>query len=180
MGMKIFIAGNSASGKSTMARKLSKIYSLDLCHLDDIVWENGKKRSHEKRKNILTNFLAAENWVIEGMSHSEWMHAVYKQADYIFLLNTNYTIASFRVLKRYFKKKIGIEKGHKETLKSVKNLLKIRKDYEKNIIPEIKETMETHKHKSFVIKNIKQIQKIINSTLPPKPRHLVVIFCFII
>jgi len=145
-----------------MAKKLAKQYSLNLCHLDDIVWENNKKRNHNERKQILTKFLLCENWVMEGMSHSEWMHEAYKQADYIFLLNTNYHLASFRVLKRYFKKKLGLEKGHKETLKSVKNLFKIRKDYEQNIIPEIKERMNFYKNKSFVVKKINQVYENVN------------------
>lgn len=159
--MKIFITGNSGCGKSTMARKLAEKHNLSLCPLDDIVWDKDKKRPHEVRTEILNEFLKNENWVIEGMSHSPWMHEVYVKADYIFLLQISDRVAKWRIRKRHIKKKLGLEKGHKEGKGYVKNLYKIREDYKREIIPEIEERLKGFSDKSFVVKNIKEVNKII-------------------
>lgn len=161
--MKIFITGNSGCGKSTMSRKLAKDHNLSLCPLDDIVWDKDKKRPHEVRTEILNEFLKNENWVIEGMSHSPWMHEVYQQADYIFLLQISDRVARWRIRKRHIKKKLGLEKGHKEGKDYVKNLYKIREDYKREIIPEIEERLKGFSDKSFVVKNIKEVNKIIKN-----------------
>lgn len=161
--MKIFITGNSGCGKSTMARKLAKKYNLSLCPLDDIVWNNGTKRTHEEREKILLDFFSNnDNWILEGMSHSPWMHKVYADADYIFLLKISDRLARWRIRKRSIKKKLGLEKGHKEGKGFVKHLYEIRQNYKDEVIPEIEERMENeYKEKSYVVNNIKQVINII-------------------
>lgn len=160
--MKIFITGNSGCGKSFIANKLSKEHNIKICSLDNLVWKNNLKRSYEERENLLNDFLLKNNsWVIEGMSHNNWMHEVYKQADHIFILKTSNFLAKTRIIKRFIKKKLGIEKGHKETLKSLKNLFKIRKEYQENIMPEIIENLKVYNDKTNEVKNYKQIKKII-------------------
>ena len=46
--MKTIIIGNSGSGKTWLAKRLSTIFTAPVVHLDDIFWEPGgfdKKRS---------------------------------------------------------------------------------------------------------------------------------------
>lgn len=164
--MKILILGNSGCGKSTLARKLAKKYNIACCHMDDLVWNGQIKRPHEIRTELLNKFLSNNNsWVIEGMSHSEWMKETYELCDYFFLLKINNIKAWGRIYKRYLKKKFGLEKGHKETLQYLRSLHKIRKDYTQNVIPEIKQKMQNYKNKSFVVHNFNQVIKIIDKDI---------------
>ena len=136
--MKILITGNSGCGKSTQAKKIAKLLNYRVFHLDDIVWDNGKKRDGALRKEILSSYLnTEENQVFEGSSHSEWMHELYSTVDIVILLKPPITLSKYRIVKRYVKKKLRLEKGHKETLKYVRKLFKIFDEYEQNVIPEI-------------------------------------------
>ncbi len=165
--MKVLILGNSGAGKSTIARAVSSKYNFPLCSMDDLVWENNVKRSHEKRIEILNEFLdGKENWVAEGMSHKTWMHQLYKTADIIFLVNTSNCVARFRIVKRHIKKKLGFEVGHKQTWKDVKGLLKIQENYRKNIIPEIEENVKNFGKNIIYIKKKEQAFKNIDNLYP--------------
>jgi len=156
--MKIFITGNSGCGKTYIANKLAKKYKINFCSLDNLVWQDNKKREYSERGALLKDFLNKNSsWVVEGMSHNEWMHFLYDEATHIFFLNTSKIVASIRIVKRFIKKKIGIEKGHKETIKSLKNLFKIRKNYEEKIIPEIKLKLQNYSTKTKEVKSFKQI-----------------------
>ena len=94
--MKIFITGNSGCGKTTSANKIAEKYNIPVCSLDDFVWQDNVvpsvKREYSERKKLLDEFLKNESWVIEGMSHSEWMLDVYRLADLIFLYETSLKI----------------------------------------------------------------------------------------
>jgi len=114
------------------------LLNCQVIHLDDIVWENGEKRNSNFRKEILSTYLSnSDNQVYEGSSHSEWMHALYRVADMVILLKPSVFLAKYRIIKRYLKKKFHLEKGHKESLKYVKNLFKIFDKYQQDVIPEI-------------------------------------------
>ena len=65
------------------------------------------------------------------------MHELYSIVDIVILLKPPITLSKYRIVKRYVKKKLRLEKGHKETLKYVKKLFKIFDEYEQNVIPEI-------------------------------------------
>ena len=136
--MKILITGNSGCGKSTQAKKIAKLLNYRVIHLDDIVWDNGKKRDGALRKEILSSYLnTEENQVFEGSSHSEWMHELYATVDVVILLKPPIFLSKYRIIKRYVKKKLHLEKGHKETIQYVKKLFKIFDEYEKTVIPGI-------------------------------------------
>jgi adenylate kinase family enzyme len=66
---KILIFGNSGSGKSFLARRLSVENSLLLCPLDQIFWKPGgcvEKRPKEEVLGDLDQVRGGTNWVIEG------------------------------------------------------------------------------------------------------------------
>ena len=65
--------------------------------------------------------------------------------------------------KRYLKKKLGKESGHKENLSYLRNLHKIRKNYAKNVLPDIKQKMKDREDKSYVIHNFCDVCKIIDN-----------------
>lgn len=66
--MKILIIWIVASGKTTLARQLSKEINIQLYELDSIVHDdlNNRKRTNEEQRQIIEEINKQEDWIIEG------------------------------------------------------------------------------------------------------------------
>ena len=140
--MKIYIIGGSGSGKTYLANKLSKEHKIEHYDLDDLQWDNnaefyGVKRKADERQAMLQEILNKESWIIEGVYY-KWCKQCFADADKIYLLEVPRFTYRYRIIKRFIRRKLGLEKGKKETLKSLKNLLKWADSYNENDMPEIK------------------------------------------
>lgn len=114
-------------------------------------WDNkaesyGVKRNADERRELLQNILAEKQWIIEGVYY-KWCGQCFTDADRIYLLEVPRHIYRYRVIKRFIRRKLGIEKGKKETLKSLVDLLKWADTYSKCDMPEIKKMLEPYKEK---------------------------------
>ena len=77
--MKIYIVGSVASGKSTLARKISHITGAPCYHLDEAVytvdpsepWGN-KKRPLEERDRLFQAMLAQRHYIMEDAGRKTW------------------------------------------------------------------------------------------------------------
>jgi len=65
---RIVLFGNSGSGKTTMARALSRAYGLAHLDLDQLAWESpGVRKSAAESGETIRSFVRAHReWVIEG------------------------------------------------------------------------------------------------------------------
>ena len=149
--MKIHIIGGSGSVKTYLANNLANEHNIMHYDLDDIMWDNnsdtyGVKRSLEERKKLLNQILENENWIIEGVYY-KWCKQCFADADKIYLLNVPRYKYRFRTIKRFILRKLNIEKGKKETLKSLVELLKWADKYQKEDMIEIRKLRETYSEK---------------------------------
>lgn len=148
--MKVHIIGGSGSGKSFLAERLSKEYGIPHYDLDDIQWDDtssyGVKRNPEERRILLEKILENEDWIIEGVYYA-WCQQCFEEADKIYLLNVPRYKYRFRIIRRFIRRKLGIEKGKKETFKSVLNLLKWADKYQKENMIEIRKILEQYSEK---------------------------------
>lgn len=163
--MKIHIIGCSGSGKTYLATALSKKYNIPHFDLDDIQWDNnaqgyGVKMPVEKRNVLLQEILANDEWIIEGVYYA-WVQQSFEDADKIYVLDMPKYLYTSRIIMRSIKRKIGIQKGKKETLKSVYNLLKWTEIFQNKNLQEIKSILDKYNSKVVWITNKKDIQKII-------------------
>lgn len=149
---KIFIIGSSGSGKSYLAKILSKKYKIKHFDLDDIFWEQkySKKRSEANKKKEVTKIIQKNNgWIIEGIFHS-FVQEIIKEADEIIWLDIHKNILSWRIFKRYWKRR----KQKNETLKSNLSLINWARNYRKNgYYDKHKQMLENKKY--ILIKNKK-------------------------
>ena len=115
----------------------------------------------EKRNQMLNNILQRPDWIIEGVYYA-WVQKSFEDADMIYVLDIPKWLYKFRIIKRFIKRKTGIEKGKKETLKSVYNLLKWTDTFQNTNMKEIISILESHKEKVVYIKKKKEMEKIIS------------------
>ncbi len=163
--MKIRIIGCSGSGKTYLAKRLSEKYNIPSFDLDDIQWDNnqnlyGVKMPIEKRNQLLNDILQQPDWIIEGVYYA-WVQKSFEDADVIYVLDMPKRLYRYRIIKRFIKRKAGLEKGKKETLKSIYNLLKWTNTFQNTNMKEIIKILEPHKEKVIYMKKKEEVYKII-------------------
>lgn len=143
--MKIHIIGGPGSGKSFLAEKLSKELGISRFDLDDLQWDNksasyGVKRSPDERDRLLNDVLSHNDWIIEGVYYA-WCQQCFADADRIYVLNVPRYKYRYRIIRRFVRRKLGLEKGKKENLKSLRELLKWADKYQKVNLVEIRKLL---------------------------------------
>lgn len=133
--MKILIVGTVGTGKTTLAKKLSKDYNIKYYEIDSIVHDdrqNGRKREEEEQNVIVKNINKNENWIIEGVLRKNLQYLL-ELADKIIYLDVPKYKRNIRILKRYIKQKLRLEKSnYKPDIKMLKMMFKWSNDFEKN------------------------------------------------
>ena len=167
--MKIHIIGCSGTGKTYLAERLSNKYSIPHYDLDNIYWDNsfqkyGIKTEIEKRDKLLQDILEEDSWIIEGIYY-KWLEQSFKDVDIIYILDLQKYIYKFHIIKRFIKRKLKLEAGKKETLKSLINLLKWTDKFQNENMKEIIKILEKYKEKVYLIKSKKEIKEILKRKL---------------
>ena len=90
--MKILIIGSVASGKTTLARKLSQQLNIKHYEIDSIVHDdlNNMKRTHEQQKEIIEKIDTQQSWIIEG--------TLRKNLNYLLLNAYHYLYKNFNII----------------------------------------------------------------------------------
>ena len=165
--MKIHIIGCSGSGKTYLANALAKKYNIPHFDLDDIQWDNnaegyGTKRPLEERNALLQEILNNNEWVIEGVYYA-WVQQSFDEADKIYVLDMPRYLYKSRIIVRSIKRKLGIQQGKRETLKSVYNLLKWTETFQNKNLKEIKTILDKYENKVIWLSSKKDVSEIIKA-----------------
>jgi adenylate kinase family enzyme len=126
---KIYILGSTGSGKTTLAKKLSRELNVKHYELDNVTWEynpNGddRKRSDEEIKLLFSNILKEDNWIIENVGKSIYDRG-FDEADTIIYLNLSRLSLYKRVMYRWIRQKLKIEtSSYKPSLKVLIEIFK--------------------------------------------------------
>ena len=165
--MKIHIIGCSGSGKTYLANALAKKYNIPHFDLDDIQWDNnaegyGTKRPLEERNALLQEILNNNEWVIEGVYYA-WVQQSFDEADKIYVLDMPRYLYKSRIIVRSIKRKLGIQQGKRETLKSVYNLLKWTETFRNKNLKEIKTILDKYENKVIWLSSKKDVREIIKA-----------------
>ena len=106
---------------------MAEKYSIPHFDLDDLQWDDsaetyGVRMPIEKRDALLQEILEKESWIMEGVYYA-WVGQSFEDADIIYVLDVPKHVYTYRIIRRFIRRRLGCEKGKKENLKSVYNLL---------------------------------------------------------
>ncbi|GHU36400.1 hypothetical protein FACS1894193_13050 [Bacilli bacterium] len=129
--MKIYIIGAVASGKTTLAKTLSgklemPYYSLDeVVHLSDAQSSIGNtRRTIAEQEQLFSHILKQDNYIIEDVGRPQFIEGLHR-ADCILFLDFPVFQRYKRVIFRWLKQKIGLEKAnYQPTLSMLLKMLK--------------------------------------------------------
>lgn len=132
---KIYIVGIVASGKTTMAKRLSQQLNIPFYELDCIVHvktENGRyKRTPDEQVQEINRIDKEDDWIIEG-TYRESCRCLLDLADEVIFLDPPLWLRKFRIILRFFKQQLHIEPCHyKSDIKMLKLMYKWTNDFER-------------------------------------------------
>lgn len=100
--MKISIRGVSCSGKTTLAKRLSKELNIEHIELDECYWlPNWQNRELNEFLQVVEKKLKAESWVMDG-NYSKVYKGLKVDYDYQVWLDYSFTKIFYRYCKRTF------------------------------------------------------------------------------
>lgn len=110
---KVYIIGPVGSGKTTLAKRLSKEMNIDYYELDRVVWkyhpDGDIRRSDKEIDKLFSKILKKDNWIIENVG-KVYFNKGFEEADTIIYLKISRIVLYYRILKRWIKQNFGIEK----------------------------------------------------------------------
>ena len=135
--MKIYIIGSPGSGKTTLAKALSKRYNIKHYELDCIVYDdnnNHRKRTKEEIEELFSTIIKNKSFIIEDVGRNKFKKGR-EICDKIYYIKLNKARIYKQMISRWFKQRLGKEKYNYpptihqffETIKDVKNYSKIEK-----------------------------------------------------
>ena len=135
--MKIYIIGSPGSGKTTLAKVLSKRYNIKHYELDCIVYDdnnNHRKRTKEEIEKIFFTIIKNKSFIIEDVGRNKFKKGR-DICDKIYYIKLNKARIYKQMISRWFKQRLGKEKYNYpptihqffETIKDVRNYSKIEK-----------------------------------------------------
>ena len=117
---RVIVVGTSCSGKTTLARQLSRALGAPHIELDAIHWKPGwQPRPAEEFRELVGEAAAGEKWVMDG-NYSASQDIVWGRATAIVWLNYPFRVVLWRALYRTTKRVISREElfsGNRETFR---------------------------------------------------------------
>jgi adenylate kinase family enzyme len=170
--VRIYIVGSVASGKTTLAKKLSNKLGIKYTHLDGIVHIKDKtdkewgniRRTDEEINRLFKSTVMKPHWVVEDSGRkmfSEGMEA----ADMIVHLKPSIFVRRMRVMTRFFKQKLGMEDSlYTPSIHMLKFMFKALNNYEIGK-DDLEARLNQYTNKVVILSSGKEIKEFMESVL---------------
>ncbi len=112
MGMKIAVIGYSGAGKSTLAAEFSRRCSIPLLYLDKVQFtDNWCERDRAEVLSMVEDFMAQDDWVIDGNYTGFHYERRLLEADHIVFLDFSRLTCLWQALRRYREFRGGVRES---------------------------------------------------------------------
>ncbi|MWC29376.1 hypothetical protein [Paenibacillus sp. MMS18-CY102] len=133
---KIFIIGIVASGKTTLAKRLSNEMNIPWYELDCIVHHETAteryKRTASEQVEVINQIDREGSWIFEGTDRESYQ-CLFEMADIILFLDPPLWKRRARILLRFLKQNLGLEKCHYQPdIKMLRMMYKWTQDFERS------------------------------------------------
>jgi adenylate kinase family enzyme len=120
--MKIRIIGPCGSGKSTVARALSRQLGIAYHEIDNLMWDRSVpnvRHPEPIRDRMFQDILESEDWILEGVQHG-WTMESFRQADWVLVLHPHVLVRDYRIIRRFLRSRTGLEQwNYKQTFSNL-------------------------------------------------------------
>ncbi|MBQ8424772.1 MAG: hypothetical protein IJX17_01970 [Clostridia bacterium] len=159
----IYVLGGTGAGKTYATSLINKLTDYFVINLDNIYWKDNflTQNSVQEIKDTLSKIMQENSkFIVEGSYLDDWIYDAFDRCDKIFILKVDYKLQRKRVLLRFIKRKLKIEKcDYKESLKSIKSLLSWLKGYSKNLDEFVEKSKEKYGDKMIILDNSNDLIK---------------------
>lgn len=160
---KIYIIGPVGSGKTTLAKVLSKKYNIDYYELDKVVFDDddgNRKRTDEEVKDLFNKIIRKKKWIIEDVGRKNFINGI-KEADIVYYLDLSSFEIYKRCLSRWIRQRFGRENyNYKPTIKGLVQMLGWARNNTKNKDKKIQRIIDNCKE--YKILNLEDINMLEN------------------
>jgi adenylate kinase family enzyme len=116
---RVVIVGTSCSGKTTLARELSRRLQLRHIELDSLHWEpSWVERPNEEFRKLVREAISEDSWVVDG-NYQVVRDIVWPRATAVIWLNYSFRTVFGRALRRTVRRALTKEElysGNRESL----------------------------------------------------------------
>ena len=158
--MKIAVLGYAGSGKTWLSDYIAQKRKIPVLHLDEIKWDKEWKPIDDSLVlPIVEEFMAKDDWIIDGYYEYLLMDERLEQADKIYLLLYPRHVCFFRALKRTFSRK---KEGYKNDLNWWFIRFTLFGCRNKERQEKYSEIAKKYPQKTWVIRDPKMLERILN------------------
>ncbi|NGZ77685.1 P-loop NTPase family protein [Saccharibacillus alkalitolerans] len=163
---KIFIVGIVASGKTTLARRLSEGTGIAWHELDDIVHRRlptdaaGSKRTPEEQREAIGRIDREGSWIFEGTDRASYSY-LYGMADLVIFLDPPLWKRRIRIMTRFLKQKTGREASrYTPDLAMLRSMFRWTNEFERNR-PKFEAELERYGNKVLRVTESRDAEKML-------------------
>ena len=130
--------------------------------MDNLVWDRSAENLRfpiEVRDSNLGEILSKDSWILEGVQYN-WGIESFNKADLIFVLKPHTLVRDYRVLRRFIRTRIGIERwNYKQSFKNLYQMIVVwNRGYDREGFSKIIELTDSIAEKRVVVRNLKEIE----------------------
>ena len=98
---KVIVIGSGGAGKSTFSKRLGKVLSIDVIHLDLLYWKpNWVKTPAEEWSKVVEKIVSRDSWIIDG-NFGGTRELRIRASDSVIFLDIPRRVCLYRLLKRF-------------------------------------------------------------------------------
>jgi adenylate kinase family enzyme len=162
---KIYIIGSVASGKTTLSKEISNVTGIPCYELDSIVHQKvaggQRKRTPDEQVAEIDRIDNEGDWIIEG-TYRKTCDKVMDISDVIIFLDTTLWLRKVRIIKRFVKQQLGIEKcNYKSDIVMLRLMFKWTNDFETDR-DAFNNMLSQYHEKVYIVKRKEEAMELLN------------------